>query len=110
MEKEGEKVTAPGIYSMRVVRRVLNRTVQFGGEEHSGWLPLCAAQPLPTPIIDVLLNLEIVIGDGSRYFLQYSSINTSYIGDTWHEDLEGAIEQARVQFGIEPREGEVLLE
>jgi hypothetical protein len=98
------------MYSMRVVRRVQNRTVRFGGEEHSGWLPPGAAQPLPTPTIDVLLNLEIAIGDGSGYFLQCSSTNTSYIGDTWHEDLEGAIEQATVQFGIEPAEWEILLE
>jgi hypothetical protein len=95
---------------MRVVRRVLNRTVRFGGEEHSGWLPPGAAQPLLTPIIDVPLNLEIVSGDGSGYFLQYRSANTSYIGDTWHEDLEGTIEQAKLQFGIEPGEWEVLLE
>ena len=89
---------------------MLNRTVRFGGEEHAGWLPPGAAQPPPTPIIDVLLNLEIVIADGSGYFLQYRSANTSYISDTWHEDLEGAIEQAKFQFGIEPREWEVLLE
>ena len=94
---------------MRVIRRVLNRTVRFGGHEHSGWLPSGAAQPLPTPTIDVLLNLEIVSDDGSGYFLQSSSTNTSYISDTWHEDLEGAIEQARLQFGIEPHEWEVLL-
>jgi len=95
---------------MRVVRRVLNRTVRFGGEEHSGWLPPGAAQPLPTPTINVLLNLEIVRGDGSGYFLQSSSTNISYVGDTWHESLEGAIEQAKFQFGIEPREWEVLFE
>lgn len=95
---------------MRVVRRVQNRIVRFGGEEHSGWLPPGTAQPLPTPIIDVILSLEIVIGDGSGYFLQYRSTNTSHIGDTWHEDLEGAIEQAKLQFGIEPGEWEVLPE
>ena len=94
---------------MRVVRRVQNRIVRFGGEEHSGWLPPGAAQPLPTPTIEVLLNLEIAIADGSGYFLQYRSTNTGYIGDTWHEDLEGAVEQAKLPFGIEPAEWEVPL-
>lgn len=88
---------------MPVVRRLLNRTVRFGGVEHSGWLPPGAAQPLPTPTIDVLLNLETVSGD-SGYFLQYSSTNTNYIGDTWHEGLEDAIGQARLQFRKQPGE------
>jgi hypothetical protein len=95
---------------MPVARRLLNRIIRFGGEEHSGWLPPGAAQPLPTPIIEVPLNLEIVSGDGSGYFLRRSSTNTSYIGDSWHASLEDAIEQARFEFGIEPSEWEVLLE
>ena len=74
--------------------------------------PPGAAQPLPTPTIDVLLNLEIVSGDrgDSGYFLQSNSTNTSYLGDTWHESLEEAIDLARFQFGIEPGEWEVVLE
>ena len=53
---------------MSVVGRLLNRIIRFGGEEHSGWLLPGTALPLPTPIIDVPLNLEIVSGDGSGYF------------------------------------------
>jgi hypothetical protein len=96
---------------MHVVRRLVNRTFQLGGEEHPGWLPQAAAMPLPTPKLDILLDLEIYkSGDGGGYFLQYRSSNGQYNGDTWHESLEDAIEQAKFQFGIEPGKWKVPAE
>ena len=42
-----------------IVKRVTGVPVRFGGEEHRGWLPAGAAVPLPTPVRDVLLDIEI---------------------------------------------------
>ena len=48
-----------------IVKRVTSLPVQFGGEQQAGWLPAGAAVPLPTPAIDVLLDIEIQSdGDG----------------------------------------------
>ena len=57
---------------LEIVKRVSGVPVKFGGESHSGWLPAGAAIPLPTPVLDVLLDIEIQF-DGSGYLLCYSS-------------------------------------
>jgi len=77
--------------------------VRFGGEEHSGWLPGNAVTPPPTPVEDALVDFEIYeLEDG--YILEWFSRNTSHHGDSWHETLEGALEQASTEFGVGPEE------
>ena len=84
-----------------VVKRISGLRWQFGGEEYSGWLPPGAAVPLPTPIHDVLLDIEIQF-DGHSYFLCYSARDGSTSGDTWHQSLADAERSAEEQLGIMP--------
>jgi hypothetical protein len=88
---------------MVVIRRLLAVPLRFGGEEHSGWLPGNAATPRPTPIEEALVDFEIIEVEGG-YILDWFSWNTSHHGDLWYETLEGALEQARLDFGIQPEE------
>ena len=88
---------------MRVVKFINGRPLRIGGEEHTGWLPPGAAKPLPTPVRDVLLNVEIQF-DGSGYFLCYLSTDGTVSGDTWHESLSGAERAAADYFGIDGSE------
>jgi hypothetical protein len=90
---------------MTVIRRLSAVPIRFGGEEHTGWLPAHAATPPPTPVEEALLDLEISeLGGGGGYILEWFSQNTSHHGDLWYETLEGALEQARIDFGIKPEE------
>jgi hypothetical protein len=86
---------------MSVAKRVLGLPVRIGGEQHSGWLPVRAAQPLPTPIRDVLMDIEIEF-DGYGYLLCYQSRDGSVYGDTWHETLAEAEQTAANSLGVQP--------
>ena len=86
---------------MAVIKRLSAVPVRFGGGEHSGWLPANAAIPPPTPIEEALVDFEISEVEGS-YILEWHSRNTSHRGDLWYETLEGALEQASIDFGIQP--------
>ena len=88
---------------MAVIRRLLAVPVRFGGAEHSGWLPANAATPPPTPVEDALVDFEISEVEGG-YILEWFSRNTSHHGDSWHETLEDALEQANIEFGLRPGE------
>ena len=88
---------------MAVIKRLLAVPVRFGGEEHSGWLPANAATPRPTPVEDALVDFEIDEMEGG-YILEWFSRNTSHHGDSWHETLEDALEQASIEFGVRPEE------
>ena len=81
---------------MRVIKRISGHKARVGGTQHSGWLPEGAAEPLPTPIRDVIFNLEIQF-DGYGYLLYYASQEGDLHGDTWHETIEDA-EQAAVEY------------
>ena len=81
------------------IKRITGMPFHFEGVEHSGWLPPAAARPLPTPIKQVLLDLEIV-PESNGYLLCWSSDDGSVIGDLWFERLEDAIRQAEQDFGI----------
>jgi hypothetical protein len=87
----------------RAIKELQGRRVEFGGEEHSGWLPAGAAWPRPTPVEVAVVDFEIseVVGG---YLLEWYSRNTNHWGDTWHDTLEGALEEARHSFGIQPDE------
>jgi hypothetical protein len=82
---------------------IRNRKVQFGGEEHLGWLPEGAAIPAPTPPEIVTLDFEIQAADGG-YLLIWQGTERRHCGDTWHASVDAAMEQAKVWFGIEPQE------
>ncbi|NJN70113.1 MAG: hypothetical protein HC801_07455 [Nitrospira sp.] len=72
----------------------------MGDEEHSGWLPERAATPERAPNADVLLNLTIS-SDGNGYILEWTDRDRTHHGDTWHETLDDAMNQAKYYFGIE---------
>lgn len=88
---------------MILIKRLWAVPIRFGGEEHSGWLPANAAEPLPTPVEEALVDFEISEVEGG-YLLQWYSQNTSHRGDLWYETLEGALEQASIDWGIHPEE------
>jgi hypothetical protein len=89
---------------MRIVREIKQRQVIFGGHNHAGWLPVDAAHPRPTPERQVLVDFSIVEEDPSSFLLIWSGPDKETSGDTWHPDLDAAIQQAESWFGIEPRE------
>ena len=90
-----------------VVKYIVDRLVQIGGEPHSGWLPPGASMPLPTPVRDIVLNLEIQF-DESGYLFCYDTTDGTFCGDTWHETLADAEEAARSAFGIDSTEWKSL--
>jgi hypothetical protein len=77
--------------------------IRFGGEEHSGWLPANASPPLPTPVEVAVVDFEISEVEGG-YIFEWHSRNTSHRGDLWYETLEGALEQASIDWGIRPEQ------
>lgn len=89
----------------RTVKQITGIHRQYGGEEHSGWLPPNAAKPRPTPVRSAVLDVRIE-DDGSSFLLICESRNTPDSWDTWHESLEDAEEQARASLSIEPWEWE----
>lgn len=89
--------------AMKVVKFIHGRPLRIGGEEHTGWLPPGAAKPLPTPVRDVLLDVEIRF-DGSGYLLCYWSTDGTVFGDTWHESVSDAENAATDYFGIDGSE------
>ncbi len=86
-----------------MIRRLLGVPVRFGGEEHTGWLPANAAVPPPTPAEDALVDFEVGEVEGG-YLLRWFSRNTGHHGDSWHETLEDALQQASSEFGVKPEE------
>lgn len=82
-----------------LIKRVRGVPFQFGGEEHSGWLPPGAAIPLPTPIVNVLLDVEIRF-DGHGYSLCWLSQDGTIGSDLWLESLADAELVAAEDFGI----------
>jgi hypothetical protein len=86
---------------MVVIRRLSAVPIRFGGVQHSGWLPVNAATPPPTPVEEALVDFEIIEVEGG-YILEWYSRNTSHHGDLWNKTLEGALEQALIDFGIRP--------
>ncbi|MGN6545933.1 MAG: hypothetical protein ACTHK7_12845 [Aureliella sp.] len=88
---------------MTIVKFINERPLQIGGDQHTGWLPAGAATPLPTPVRDISLNIQIEF-DGYGYFLCFSSTDGSVYGDTWHETLADAEQAANEDFGIHESE------
>jgi hypothetical protein len=86
---------------MSIVKQVVGLPVRISGEQHTGWLPSCAAMPLPTPVRDVLMDIEVHF-DGHGYLLCYQSRDGGVYGDTWHESLAKAEQVASEYFGVQP--------
>ena len=84
---------------MTVIKRFVGLPFRFGGTEHSGWLPPGAAKPLPTPIEDVVLDVEIEAIEGG-FILFWESRDGSTFADSWYQTLEHAEEAARHELGI----------
>jgi hypothetical protein len=55
----GTSVDSVGYVGMALIKRLRGVPTRYGGEEHSGWVPANAATPLPTPLEEALLDLEI---------------------------------------------------
>ena len=91
----------------RVIKRVVGLAIRLGGQQHSGWLPPGAANPLPTPARDVLIDLEIEF-DGSGYLLICQAQDGSFCWDTWCESMEKAEMQAAEEYGIQPSQWEAM--
>ncbi len=94
---------------MKILKQVLGKQIQFGGEEHHGWLPPNASLPPPTAIENAFLDIKILETDGG-FILEWISNNKNYSNDTWHEKIEDAESQAEYQFGIKSSEWELLSE
>jgi hypothetical protein len=84
---------------MPLIEHIGAARVKLGGEPHSGWLPAGAAVPLPTPVREVVLELSIE-SEGGGFLLIYRSHDGSVHGDTWHDSIDDAREQARLSFGV----------
>ncbi len=84
---------------MAVRKCIRDLPIRFGGEPHSGWLPPGAALPLPTPVEDVLLNLQIS-DTAQGFILEWWDEGRRHVGDTWHQSVEEALVQAEHWFGI----------
>lgn len=81
--------------------------MEFGGEQHRGWLPPMATIPLDTPVEIVNLDFEIRETDGG-YLLIWLGAEPRHSGDTWHESVDDALQQAKLWFDIEPKEWSTL--
>ena len=53
---------------MAILKRIRGLRIRVGGVKHSGWLPAGAAVPLPTPVRDLTVDVEID-HDGHGYLL-----------------------------------------
>jgi hypothetical protein len=88
---------------MAVIKCLSGVPVRFGGVEHSGWLPANTVTPRPTPVEEALVDFEIHEVEGG-YILEWYARNTRHHGDSWHETLEDALEQANAAFDVRPEE------
>lgn len=93
---------AIGHASIQMKRLIINDyLVTVGGEQHSGWLPMQAVEPLPTPVRELYFDFVIKESTpGVGYIFEYYSQCGEFFNDTWHETLEDAKAQAQQDFGI----------
>ena len=91
---------------MAVVREICGLVLRVPGEPYSGWLPRGAAPPRGTDTKDVQLDLEIHALDppDAGFLLVSSSADAGFAGDTWHQTLELALQQAESDFGVQVSE------
>jgi hypothetical protein len=90
-----------------ILKRATDIPMRVGGEEHSGWLPHNALQPLPTPVRDLILDLEIHEVEGG-YILYHISRDGSQLGDSWFKTLEETESAAHDWFGIRSSDWQMI--
>jgi hypothetical protein len=84
--------------------QVADWTVEFGGEEPTGWLPEGAAVPSPTPRVRADLAFAILSEGGKGgYILEWRGPAQDATNDSWHESIEAAVDEAESKFGV-PRD------
>jgi len=91
---------------MKLLKQVLGKQIEFGGAEHTGWLPLNSAVPPPTHIEKDVVDVRVLETDGG-FIVEWESENSEYSDDSWHATLADAQDYAQDQFGIEPAEWEI---
>jgi len=74
------------------------RRVRIAGDQRSGW---SAAEPSDSGSFEIDFRFTVTDDGNANYLLVYSSHDNMYFADTWHETLEGALDAAREEFGIE---------
>jgi hypothetical protein len=91
-----------------IVKKVEGWSFVFGGEAHSGWLPPGAAMPLPTPVEHETLDVRIEATDGGYLLIWTARLSPTCrelrppkAGDTWHQTLKDAEDDALESFGIQ---------
>lgn len=89
-------------------RRTNRRSVRFGGESPSGWLPANAAMPPATLewIGDVWIE-EQETGD-ALLFIPFADGEGH--NDTWFVDFDAAIEEAKRRFGLSKADWTIMLD
>jgi hypothetical protein len=95
----------PDPEQMKLLKQVLGKQIEFGSEEHTGWLPLDSAVPPPTPVEKVVVDVRILETDGG-FIVKWESKDTHHSNDSWHTTLPDAQKYAQDQFGIEATEWE----
>ncbi len=78
---------------------VTNFLVTVGGEQHSGWLPENAVEPLPIPVREIVFDFELE-GTVGGYIFKFYSRCGEMIGDDWYQYLEDALIEVQQRFGI----------
>ncbi len=91
---------------MRIIKQVLAKTVEFGGEQPSGWLPMTSAAPLPTPLQHTVVDVRIFETDGG-FILEWKFRDTNDGNDSLHQTIEEAETEAAHRFAIEASDWEV---
>lgn len=88
---------------MRAVKQVQDVEVTFGGDKSQGALPLETATPGTTPREVMKVSFVIFEEDGGGFVLEWTSPKPEapYSGDSFHESIEDAQDQARIAFGVE---------
>ncbi len=82
------------------ILQVAEWTVEFGGKEHSGWLPRGATIAPPIPLTRVELAFAILKEEQAGYILEWRGPTTETSGDTWHSSVEAAVAEAERTFGV----------
>ena len=92
---------AMAFHSPKRLKRASGIRLRLGGEEPTGWLPPGAARPLPTPVREVLVDIELQ-GDGANgCLLIFQAQDESFCWDNWYESIQAAELAAQV-YGVEP--------
>lgn len=95
---------------MAAIREIRGLVLRVPGQPYSGWLPCGAAPPPGTETKDIELDLKIHALDHPEagFLLVSSSADPEFNGDSWHESLDLALQQAAHDFGVQTSEWTLL--